>query len=138
MSEEEWTAFLREGTRTGKLAIVLSSGRPTVTPVWFLYEDGVIRITTAADSAKARALENDPRASIVVDLEEPPYAFVKVDATATIIDDLTVTRRVATDIGGRYMGANRAEEFGIRNGSQGEITIEFTPTRITAIHRISD
>ena len=138
MSEEEWTAFLREGTRTAKLSVNLPSGRPTVTPVWFLYEDGVIRMETGADSPKTRALAADPRACLIIDLEEPPYAFVKIDATAVIIDDPDLTLRVATDIGGRYMGPDRAEEFGARNGGPGQITIEFTPTRVTAIHNISD
>ena len=138
MTEEEWTEFLQEGTRTAKLPVNLPSGRPTVTPVWFLYEDGIIRIETGAESAKARGLTADPRACLIVDLEEPPYAFVKIDATATIIDDPDLTLRVATDIGGRYMGADRAEEFGTRNAGAGQITIEFTPTRVTAIHNISD
>ena len=138
MSEDEWTQFLRDGTRTAKLSVNLPSGRPTVTPVWFLYEDGIIRIETGADSPKARALVADPRACLIVDLEEPPYAFVKIDATAAIIDDPDLTLCVATDIGGRYMGPDRAEEFGARNGGPGQITIEFTPIRITAIHNISD
>ena len=137
MTEEEGGGVLREGTRTAKLSVNLPSGRPTVTPVWFLYEDGIIRIETGAESAKAKALTADPRACLIVDLEEPPYAFVKIDATATIIDDPDLTLRVATDIGGRYMGADRAEEFGTRNGGPGQITIEFTPTRVTAIHNIS-
>jgi PPOX class probable F420-dependent enzyme len=137
MSEEEWTGFLCEGTRTGKLSVNLPSGRPTVTPVWFLYEDGIIRMSTGSDSPKARALAVDPRACLLVDLEEPPYAFVKIDATAAIVDDPDLTLRVATDIGGRYMGAERADEFGTRNGGQGQITIELTPTRVTAAHDIS-
>jgi PPOX class probable F420-dependent enzyme len=138
MTEEEWTEFLREGTRTAKLAVNLPSGRPTVTPVWFLYEDGIVLIETGAASGKAKALIADPRACIIVDLEEPPYAFVKIDAIAAIVDDPALTLRVATDIGGRYMGPGRAEEFGARNGGSGQITIKFTPTRITAIHNISD
>jgi PPOX class probable F420-dependent enzyme len=138
MTEEEWTEFLREGTRTAKLAVNLPSGRPTVTPVWFLYEDGIVLIETGAASGKAKALIADPRACLIVDLEEPPYAFVKIDAIAAIVDDPALTLRVATDIGGRYMGPGRAEEFGARNGGSGQITIKFTPTRITAIHNISD
>ena len=139
MTEEEWIAFLRHGTRTAKLSVNLPSGRPTVTPVWFLYEDdNTVRIETGAESAKARALAVDPRACLVVDLEEAPYAFVKIDATATIIDDPELTLRVATDIGRRYMGEALADEYGRRNGGPGQVTIEFTPTRVTAVHDISD
>jgi PPOX class probable F420-dependent enzyme len=139
MSEHEWSAFVREGTRTGKLSVNLPSGRPTITPVWFIYEDdGVLRINTGASSAKARALTEDPRACLIVDLEEPPYAYVRIDAIATIVDEPELTRRVATEVGRRYMGEELAEAFGERNSSEGQVTLEFRPSRVTAIHDISD
>ncbi len=133
MTEKEWAEFLRAGTRTAKVATVLTSGRPTVTPVWFLYEsDGVIRIETGAASAKVKALRRDPRASLVVDLEEPPYAYVRVDATATFVTDPAEVYRVAEAAGRRYMGDERAEEYSKRNSGPGQIVIEFHPTRVTA------
>lgn len=139
MSEDEWMAFLREGTRTGKLSVNLPSGRPTVTPVWFVYEDdGILRINTSASSAKAKALTADPRACLIVDLETPPYGYVRVDATATIVDEPDLTLRVATEVGRRYMGEELAEAYGKRNASAGQVTVEFTPTRVTALHDISD
>ena len=138
MPEVEWTAFLREGTRTGKLAIVLSSGRPTVTPVWFvLDDDGVLWFNTDAGTAKARALLIDPRACLLVDLEEPPFAFVRLDLSVTLEDDLEVVRDVATRVGGRYMGPDRAEEFGLRNGVPGELAVRCTITKVVAKHEMS-
>ncbi len=139
MTEAEWKAFLNAGTRTGKLALVLPSGRPTVTPVWFTYDDDdVIRMNTWGASAKAKALALDPRASLLVDLEEPPYAFVRIDAEARIVDDdLELCRRVATKVGGRYMGADRAEEYGERNSTEGEVVVELHPTRVVALDDVS-
>ena len=46
--------------------------------------------------------------------------------------------RFATAIGGRYMGAERAEEFGRRNAVPGELLVRVTPTRVRAEDRISD
>ncbi len=140
MTEHEWTAFLREGTRTGKLALVLPSGRPSVTPIWFvLDDDGVIRFNTGDGSAKARAMHAEPRVSMVVDLEAPPYAFVRVAATARIVDDdPELLLDVATRIGGRYMGVDRAEEFGRRNGSEGQVLVELTPSKVTAAGGVSE
>ncbi|MEM7324100.1 MAG: PPOX class F420-dependent oxidoreductase [Actinomycetota bacterium] len=139
MDEDEGGAFLNHGTRTGKLSVSLPSGRPTVTPIWFIYEDdGKLRFNSAVGSPKVRAMLADPRACLLVDLEEPPYAFVKVDATVTIVDDNPeLTRRVATAVGGRYMGADRAEEFGARNGGSDELVVELTPTKVTAVNDIS-
>ncbi len=139
MSDEEAAAFLRHGTRTGKLSVNLPSGRPTITPVWFIHEaDGVLRMTTGGESAKVRALRADPRACLLVDLEEPPYGFVKVDATANIIEnDPYLILRISTEVGRRYMGEDRAEEFGKRNGGAGQVAIEFHPDKITAVGNVS-
>ena len=140
MTETEWIAFINEGTRTGKLALTLPSGRPTVTPVWFVYEDdGIIRMNSGGGAAKVKALLNDPRACLLVDTDIPPFSMVKIDATAAVVDDNPeLTRRVATVVGGRYMGADRAEEFGERNGGEGQVVIEFTPTRVKAVAGVAD
>ena len=53
-------------------------------------------------------------------------------------DDPDELLAVATRIGGRYMGADRAEEFGRRNGVPGELVVRITPTKLTALADISD
>lgn len=73
-----------------------------------------------------------------MDDEHPPYSFVKVDGTVTLTEDLGEVRRFATAIGGRYMGADRAEEFGARNGVPGELLVRLRPTRVTAEFDIAD
>jgi len=121
------------GTRTGKLAWVSQTGAPHVAPVWFILDGDDIIFNTHEDSGKAKALKREGRASLVVDQEEPPYAFVKVDATVSFEDDLDRVKAVATEIGGRYMGADRAEEFGARNGVPGELIVRLTPAKVTAL-----
>lgn len=41
-------------------------------------------------------------------------------------------RRFATAIGARYMGAERAKEFGRRNGVPGELLVRLRPERVIA------
>lgn len=138
MTTDEWHRFLREGTRTAKLSVNLPSGHPSVTPVWFVLDhDGIIRTETGADAAKTRALRADPRACVLVDLEPPPYAFVRIHATTAIDDDAGIVARIAHAVGERYMGTDRATEFGGRNGGPGQVAIEFTPTRVTAIDEVT-
>ena len=105
--------FLSHGTRTGKLSYLAASGRPLVAPVWFVVEDGSLVFNTNKDTAKGRALARDPRVSLCVDLEEPPYAFVQVQGEAELSEDPAELIRTATAIAARYMGAGRAEEFGL-------------------------
>lgn len=78
MTDPEVLAFLTEGTRTGKLGYTSGSGQPLVIPIWFIVEDGYVVFNTGKTTAKGRALARDPRASLCVDLESPPYGFVQV------------------------------------------------------------
>ncbi|MXW94704.1 MAG: PPOX class F420-dependent oxidoreductase [Acidimicrobiaceae bacterium] len=138
MTTEEALAFLATGTRTGKVAWVASDGRPHVAPIWFIVEDGEILFNTGAGAGKARAMQRDPRISLLVDLEEPPYAFVKVDGTVEITEDPGEVLRVATLCGGRYMGADQAAAFGARNSAPGECLVRLRPTSIAGFDGISD
>ena len=131
MSPEEVREFLTTGTRTGKIAVVRKDGSPMVVPIWFgLDDDGSLVFTTGDETIKARAMRREPRVSICVDREEPPYDYVRFDGTAELIDDPELLRTWATRLGGRYMGAERAEEYGARNAVPGEVVVRVTPTRV--------
>ena len=138
MTTEEALDFLSTGTRTAKVAWVASDGRPHVAPIWFIVEDGDILFATSAEAGKSRAMQRDPRISLVVDIEEPPYAFVKVDGTVEITEDPAELLRVATLVGGRYMGADQAEVYGARNGVPGECVVRLPPSSIAGFDGISD
>lgn len=75
--------FLSEGTRTGKVAW---DGAPHVAPIWFVLDGDDLVFNTGADTGKA--LGREGRASLVVDDESPPFAFVKVDGPVTLSEDL--------------------------------------------------
>ena len=130
MSRDEAIAFLSEGTRTGKFATTKADGRAHATPIWFVVDGDDIVFNTWHTSAKAKHLRRDPRASLVVDLQEPPYAYVLVEGNATVSADLDEVRQFATRIGGRYMGQDRAEEYGARNGVEGELLVRLSIDRI--------
>ena len=138
LSPEEIREFLTSGTRTGKLAVVRKDGRPHVSPIWFdLDDDGTLVFTTWHSSVKARAMRRDPRVSICVDREEPPYDYVRVDGSAELVDDRELVRRWATRLGGRYMGADRAEEFGAKNGVPGELLARVRITRAVGLAEVA-
>jgi len=141
LSEPDIRAFLSHGTRTGKLGWTARDGRPLVAPIWFLLEgegeDTTLVFNTGADTAKGRALARDPRVVLCVDLEEPPFAFVQVQGTVTLTSDPDELLRTATELGARYMGEDRAEEFGRRNAIAGELLVRVTPERVIAEHDVA-
>ena len=132
MTDPKISAFLSAGTRTGKLAYTSRDGRPLVVPVWFIVEDGTLVFNTGKDTAKGRALARDPRATLCVDLEERPYGFVQVQGTAELSEEPAELLRTAIAIAARYMGQDRAEEVGKRNGVPGELVVRLRPTKVIA------
>jgi PPOX class probable F420-dependent enzyme len=132
MTPEEVRAFLARDQRTAKVATVSDGGRPHVMPVWFVLDGEDVVFMTGRDSVKGRNLRRDPRLALVVDEERPPYAFVHARGVATLSEDLDELRRFATELGARYMGAERAEEFGRRNAVPGELLVRMTVKRLIA------
>jgi PPOX class probable F420-dependent enzyme len=132
VTDPEISRFLSEGTRTGVLGFVSADGRPLVTPVWFIVEDGCLVFNTGKDTAKGRALARDPRATICADLDVPPYAFVQVQGEAELSEDPGELLRTAIAIATRYMGLDRAEEIGRRNAVPGELVVRLRPTKVIA------
>jgi PPOX class probable F420-dependent enzyme len=130
--------FLSTGTRTGMLGYVAADGRPLVAPVWFIVEDGQLVFNTNRETSKGRALARDPRVVICVDDPHPPYSFVQVQGLAEVTDDPDELLDIATRTGARYMGADKAEEFGRRNAVPGELVVRVRPTKVNAGFDISD
>ena len=132
VSDPEVHKFLSEGTRTGKLAYTNPAGRVLVAPIWYIVEDGDLIFNTGSDTVKGRFLVREHQATICVDLEEPPYGFVQVQGNAELSDDPSELLRTATAIAARYVGPDRADEFGQRNGVPGELVVRLRPTKVLA------
>jgi len=113
-----------------------------VVPIWFVIdsddEHDYVVFTTASDTVKGRVLRNDPRFSMCVDDEKPPFSFVTIHGEATVSEDLGEMLVWATKLGGRYMGADLAVEFGKRNAVPGELLIRGRITKVTALGAIAD
>lgn len=131
-------AFLSAGTRTAKLGYLAADGRPLIAPVWFVVEGQQLVFNTGRDTAKGRALTRDSRVVVCVDDERPPFSFVQIQGTVSLGEDPDELVSTATRIGGRYMGAERAEEFGRRNGVPGELVVRLTPSKVIAAFDVAE
>jgi PPOX class probable F420-dependent enzyme len=117
--------------RTAKLATVRADGRPHVAPVWYVVDDdGALVFNTGRSTVKGRNLVRDGRAAICVDDDRPPFSFVMVEGVVEIIEELAQVQEWAARLGGRYMGEDRAEEYGSRNGVAGELLVRLQPDHI--------
>jgi PPOX class probable F420-dependent enzyme len=110
-----------------------------VAPVWYdVDDDGAVLFNTGARTVKGRNLARDRRMALCVDDDHPPFSFVTMEGVVQVIEDLDEVCRWAERIGGRYMGAARAAEYGERNGVDGELLIRLAPAVVHGVADIAD
>jgi PPOX class probable F420-dependent enzyme len=93
-----------------------------------------IIFTTGNESVKGKDMLRDPRVSLCVDDQTPPFSFVVIEGLAEInqepdLDDLL---KWTTKIAARYMGQDNAKAYGKRNAVIGEMLVKIRPTKIIA------
>jgi PPOX class probable F420-dependent enzyme len=76
-------------------------GDPHASPVWFLYEHGVLVVSTTADRQKHRNLLRDPRVTFTLVDPAKPLRYLEVRGTAELSDDdgFAVRDRIAAKHG---------------------------------------
>ncbi len=139
MSHDEYLKFMLDHARTAKVATASSDGRPHVAPVWFEMDGETIIFTTWHTTVKAKHIRQNPRISLCVDDDTPPFSFVVVEGTAEIATPTPEEfLHWATRLAGRYMGPALADSYGKRNAVPGELMIRVTPTKIIATAGMSE
>ncbi|GAA3501593.1 PPOX class F420-dependent oxidoreductase [Streptomyces prasinosporus] len=138
MTEDEWREFVSYGTRTAALCTVRADGSPHVAPVWFLLDGDEVVFNTGKETVKGRNLARDGRVVLCVDDDRPPFSYVVLHGRARLSEDPGELRHWAARIGGRYMGEDRAEEFGARNGVPGELLVRVTVEKVLAERGVAD
>ena len=134
-----WQEFLTAlPAHTAKLAVVKADGSPHVAPVWIDVDDDEVVFTTGAETLKGKSILRDPRVSICVDDERPPFSFVTISGRARISIDPDELLYWATRLAGRYMGDDVAKEFGRRNAVPPEMVVRVTPTKVVATVNVAD
>lgn len=133
MTDAQWREFVTAGTRTGKLSTVRSDGSPHIAPVWFLLDGDDLVFNTGSRTVKGRNLARTGQGALCVDDERPPFSFAVLRGRAELIEDLAQVREWAARIAERYVGSERAEEFGARNGVPGELLVRLHIDHVVAL-----
>lgn len=139
MDDEAVRRFLTETARPAILSTVRADGRAHAAPIWYdLDDDGTLVFNTGDTTVKGRNLARTGRATLTVQDPEPPFSYVALEGPVELVDDLDLVRSWAGRIGGRYMGADRADEYGARNGVPGELLVRLAPEHVTTAFAVSD
>jgi PPOX class probable F420-dependent enzyme len=130
-------AFLTEGTRTAVLATTREDGRPHAVPIALVLDDDVLFLTNA-ETVKGRDLLRDPRVTLVVDEELPPFAFVMIEGTAVASRDVGNIEHCARRISERYDAGEGMEEFVRFAREELGMLVRVAPSRVVALERVGE
>lgn len=97
-------------TRVATLSYVRRDGRPNQAPIWYTLVDGVFYMSTTTGGVKHRALERNPRVSLSIQDDRPPYRAVIVDGVAEF-SDLGAENDPTEDVAVRYFGRAGAAAY---------------------------
>jgi len=91
------------------LATYRRNGDVLLTPVWHEWRDGGFNVVIDGDDVKARNVRRDPRASIALYDNDPPYRGIELRGTPRLIPEGAV--ETMTRIATRYLDAEAAAGY---------------------------
>jgi PPOX class probable F420-dependent enzyme len=94
-----WAAERLTAARNYWLATVWPDGRPHVMPVWGMWDDSTLWITSGAQSRKVRNLAADPRCCVTTEDAADP---VVIDGIARVATEPDVLQRVIDLMNAKY------------------------------------
>ncbi len=129
MSEPE--EFLKEAN-VAVLASAGRGGRAHAAPIWYLYDDGELIISTGRGSQKHRNVEANPEITVVADRRSLPYYAVMAQGAARIGPPLSGDQRKRMAV--RYLGEQLARAYLARVSGEDSVTIRLRPRKLIEYH----
>ena len=119
--------FIQEH-RLAVLTTLRRTGSPQSTPVYYIYENGRLLVSSTRDRFKTLNIQRDPRVSLCIVDERPPFRYVQVQGKATVTEDdlVETSRRIY-----KTFRDSLSDDFPEQLVQQGRIIIEVTPEEVT-------
>lgn len=120
--------LLQQKKAFANLATVMPDGSPQVTPVWFDYVDGKIRVNTAKGRVKARILhEGSPVALAIMDPDNP-YRYIQIRGRIVRVQEGADAH--IDSLAKKYLGQDK---YPYRQPGEVRIMYEIEPTSVQAM-----
>jgi len=110
------------------LATIGRNGFPQVTELWFLHDEGELKLSLNSTRLKTRNLRRDPKVSLMLLDLEVPYRYLEVRGNARVEPDDDY--EFAGKLGAKYGGAD-VKEHDQPGESRVVVTIE--PVNVYAV-----
>ena len=126
---DNYLDLLQQKKAFADLATVMPDGSPQVTPVWFDYINGVIRVNTAKGRVKARNMKQGSPVALSIMDPDNPYRYLQVRGKVTRVTEEGAGAHIDT-LAKKYIGKDK---YPWSRPGEVRIMCEITPTAAQAM-----
>jgi PPOX class probable F420-dependent enzyme len=103
---EKYLDLMQQKKAYANLATVMPDGSPQVTPVWFDYDSGKIRVNTARGRVKARNMHEGSRVALAIMDPDNPYRYVQVRGRVAHVTEQGASAHI-DNLAKKYLGKDK-------------------------------
>ena len=126
---DQYLDLLQQKKAFADLATVMPDGSPQVTPVWFDYTNGVIRVNSARGRTKTRNMAQG--ASVALSIMDPdnPYRYLQIRGKVSRVTE-DGAREHIDSLAKKYIGQDK---YPWSRAGEVRVMFEITPDAVQAM-----
>jgi PPOX class probable F420-dependent enzyme len=120
----EFLDLFQQKKALASLATVMPDGSPQVTPVWFDYDGGMVRVNTAKGRVKARNMSEGARVALAIVDPENPYRYIQIRGRVARATEQGASEHIDS-LAKKYLGKDK---YPFSQPGEVRLMIEIEPT----------
>ncbi len=126
---DNYLDLLQQKKAFAGLATIMPDGTPQVTPVWFDYHGGRVRVNTAKGRVKARNLK--PGAAVALSIMDPdnPYRYVQIRGRVASATETGADAHI-NSLAKKYLGKDK---YPFRQPGEVRVMYEIEPVSVSGM-----
>jgi hypothetical protein len=121
---EKFTDLLGQKKAFANLATVMPDGTPQVTPVWFDYKDGIVRVNSAKGRVKTRNMQQGAAVALAILDPENPYRYIQIRGRIARVTEEGADAHIDS-LAKKYLGQDK---YPYAQPGEVRVTFEIEPT----------
>lgn len=126
---ESFSDLMTQKKAFAHLATIMPDGSPQVTPVWFDYRNGVVRVNTAQNRVKARNMTKGAPVALAIMDPDNPYRYIQVRGRVRKATTEGADSHIDA-LAKKYLGQDK---YPWRRAGEQRLTVEIEPTSVQSM-----
>ena len=126
---DKYLDLLQQKKAFANLATLMRDGSPQVTPVWFDFKNGTIRVNTAKGRVKARNMKEGSSVALAIMDPDEPYRYLQVRGKVRKVTESGADDHIDS-LAKKYLGKDKSP---FRRPGETRVIYEIEPTATQAM-----